>query len=1032
MKTKYNLIFFFILLFSQLNATNYSIATTAQHTYSPSSLTINVGDVVTISASNVHPLVQVDQSTWNVNGSAPLSNGWGTKTSNYSFTATTVTTIYFVCQNHVGLGMKGKIIVQSSKTNQTITFGAITAKTFGDIDFDAAATASSGLAVTYSSDNLKIASIVNNKIHIIEAGSCNITASQPGNGTYNAAPDVVQKLTINKADQIISFQTLASKTFNDPDFDPLASSNSGLLVTYTSDNLNIATLVNGKIHIVAAGTCNILASQPGNNNFNAATSVSRELIVNKADQIITFVKLPVKTYNDSDFYTQGSSNSGLAINYTSDSLNVATIVEGKIHITGAGSCTITASQEGNGNYNAAENINRTLIVNKASQIISFNTIPIKTILDSDFNPGAVSSSGLPVIYSTDSTNIAAIKDNIVHLVSPGTCKIYAMQAGNKNYSSVLDSQALIVNKADQSITFDSIPVKTIQTEDFNPGAISGSGLPIIYSSDNFSIAIIKNGLVHVTGIGACTITASQPGNKFYNQAIDITRKLIVNDKNAQTITFNSLPTKTVLDTDFAPGAFSSSGLMVNYESSDTVVAKIVNNKIHLIGAGTSFITAIQGGDSIYNPAKNVQQALTINKLEQSIDFPSIPFKTYSDSDFFIVAMASSGLTVTYSIDSLNIATITDGKIHIVSTGVCTITATQTGNNIYYPSIESKQTLTIKKLGQTISISSIPTKTYGDTDFILEATSTSGLPISFDTDSAEIATIVNGKVHIVRAGECSIVMQQNGNSIYDPAPEVKQILKINKSDQTVDFAVIATKLIGDSDFNPGAISSSGLEIIYESNDTSIAIVQNSKIKIVASGTCEISAMQPGNMNYNPSLVIKQMLTVNKLNQSISFLPLMNKLINDSDFNAGATASSGLTVTYESSDSNVAKIVDNKVHISGAGNCFIIASQNGNNIFDPATNIRQSFTVESPININIVPAENLNIYPNPTIGEFYIRLTKNNQSEAFVNIYDLSGKVVLTKYISGELNLINLGNQPKGLYLIEVKTNNSRQVSKIFLH
>ena len=78
--------------------------------YSPASLTVNVGDVVTIQASTVHPLVEVDQTTWNANGTTSLNTGFGVQNADYTFTVTNSGTTYFVCQAHAALGMKGSIL----------------------------------------------------------------------------------------------------------------------------------------------------------------------------------------------------------------------------------------------------------------------------------------------------------------------------------------------------------------------------------------------------------------------------------------------------------------------------------------------------------------------------------------------------------------------------------------------------------------------------------------------------------------------------------------------------------------------------------------------------------------------------------------------------------------------------------------------------------------------------------------------------------------------------------------------------------
>ena len=80
----------------------------------------------------------------------------------------------------------------------------------------------------------------------------------------------------------------------------------------------------------------------------------------------------------------------------------------------------------------------------------------------------------------------------------------------------------------------------------------------------------------------------------------------------QTISFDAIPAKTMIDADFNPGATASSGLTVSYASSNTAVATIVGGIIHIVGVGSSTITASQAGDATYNAATPVQQTLNIN------------------------------------------------------------------------------------------------------------------------------------------------------------------------------------------------------------------------------------------------------------------------------------------------------------------------------------------------------------------------------------------------------------------------------------
>lgn len=77
--------------------------------------------------------------------------------------------------------------------------------------------------------------------------------------------------------------------------------------------------------------------------------------------------------------------------------------------------------------------------------------------------------------------------------------------------------------------------------------------------------------------------------------------------SVQTITFPTLPFKSVGDADFVPGATASSGLAITYTSSNPSVATIVNNKIRVVGSGLAVITASQLGNDSYEPAQSVSQ-----------------------------------------------------------------------------------------------------------------------------------------------------------------------------------------------------------------------------------------------------------------------------------------------------------------------------------------------------------------------------------------------------------------------------------------
>ncbi len=166
----------------------------------------------------------------------------------------------------------GTTTVQSQQTSQSITFGPLAAKTYGDASFTVSAVASSGLAVSFSSDTAARCTVTGNTVTIVAAGLCTIRASQGGDANYAAAADVTQSFTIGQASQTIVFGALAAKQVDDPDFAVSATGGaSGQPVTFTA--AGNCTVAGNSVHITGAGSCTITAHQAGDANYLAAADV---------------------------------------------------------------------------------------------------------------------------------------------------------------------------------------------------------------------------------------------------------------------------------------------------------------------------------------------------------------------------------------------------------------------------------------------------------------------------------------------------------------------------------------------------------------------------------------------------------------------------------------------------------------------------------------------------------------------------------------------------------------------------------------
>jgi plastocyanin len=86
---------------------------TVGFTFSPALLTVQAGTDITVTIGGQHTMTEVSEATWNANGNTSnggFNFGPGTNTLNLTIPGT----YYYVCSPHANMGMKGRIVVESS------------------------------------------------------------------------------------------------------------------------------------------------------------------------------------------------------------------------------------------------------------------------------------------------------------------------------------------------------------------------------------------------------------------------------------------------------------------------------------------------------------------------------------------------------------------------------------------------------------------------------------------------------------------------------------------------------------------------------------------------------------------------------------------------------------------------------------------------------------------------------------------------------------------------------------------------------
>jgi uncharacterized repeat protein (TIGR01451 family) len=314
------------------------------------------------------------------------------------------------------------------------------------------------------------------------ATSPTFTANGTAGGPYNVVasigtglPTVNFALTNLKGNQTITFGALANKTFGDPDFTVSATATSGLTVSFAASSQ--CTVTGSTVHLTGAGSCTITASQAGDPNFNAATSVPHGFTIGKSNQTITFGALANKAFGDPDFSVSATATSGLPVSFTAS--GQCTVSGNTVHITSAGSCTITAKQAGDTNYNAAPDV---------AQIFTIANRALITLSQSNYNVN-------------ESTGFVTITVNRTGDLSVPVSVDYATDdTGSSNVCSTLNS-GMASARCDFGLTLGTLKFAATETQ-------KTFVIPITQDSYTEGLEMFTVNLSNLTGTGAAFATPS--------------------------------------------------------------------------------------------------------------------------------------------------------------------------------------------------------------------------------------------------------------------------------------------------------------------------------------------------------------------------------------------------------------------------------------------------------------------------------------------------------------------------------------------
>jgi hypothetical protein len=702
-------------------------------------------------------------------------------------------------EQSISLSLPGSVSISNSPA--TITATAETNGSANGLQVNFVATGSCSIASQSIASGVSSASLNLNSM-----GTCNITASQSGSSTFDAASSVSGSFQIQSSGsnaQTINLSQLQGVQYGSG-FMVSATSSSRAGVTFAASGPCTVSAATGTATgtTTGAGKCTITATAPASGNYGTATAVESfpiyqaVLTVQAVSPTIAYGQpIPALTYtltgyvgNDatanppavsgtpslSTAATTGSAPGTYPITVSTGTLAAANYsflyVPGRLTITTGPFITVSPSNINFGSVNLDSITTKTVTVSNTGSAAATISTPLISLLKAgnsdefvvvNLCPSSLAAGKSCTItvsfvagayYNTPQTATLEIMDN-----APGSPQPVALSA------TILEPQ---------KITFTSVPSSAAYSSSFTAAATGGgSGNPITFTASGAcSVPPGSATYTMTSGTGTCSVIANQAGNSIYAAAAQVT-KTVTATLAAQTITLTNPPTSAGYKSSFTAMASTSSGLMVTFTSSG---ACSNSGPIYTMtsATGTCSVIANQGGNSDYSAAPKVTKTVSATVAAQTITFTTnAPSSAGYKTSFTVAATASSGLAVTFSSSG---ACSNSGATYTMtsSTGTCSVIVSQAGNSDYSAAPKVTESVTATLAAQAITFTTNPPATaVYKTSFKVAATGgASGIAVIFTSsglcsNSGATYTMTSG------TGTCSVIANQAGNSNYAAAPQV---------------------------------------------------------------------------------------------------------------------------------------------------------------------------------------------------------------------------------------------------------------------
>ncbi len=581
-------------------------------------------------------------------------------------------------------------------------------------------------------------------------------------------------------------------------------------------------------------------------------------------QSISFTNPTDMTYGDADQSLTYSASSGLTVTIASSTSSICTIVTNKIHIVSPGTCTVTANQNGDSTYAAANQISKSISISKAPSTISVIGSTSLTYNGAPQGPASVTTSGSTggVTYSYSARSPTEYAVSPTAPTNVGTYSVTATLAADNNFlAATSSSYNFEITKASQS------PALTISSTSGTFGtnlsllAAGGTGGGTVSFVVDSGPCSVSGTILTSSGAGTCMVTATKAASLNYLSASSASTAIAIS-KRTPTFTWSGI-SKVYGESFTVTAPNPSTAGTFTYSSASSSIIALNGDIATVVGIGSSVITATFTPSDTTNYVSGDTTTMTINTGQAPITVTP----TAGQSKVY----GANNPTLTYSITSGSLigSDVLSGALTFSGSNVdsYTITIGTLANSNYAITLAS-ETFEISKATQnSVSLSSLSTA-YNPSNKTVSLTGSGGSStgsFSYQVDASNTTpgcSVSGSTLTYTTAGTCVIAVTRSGDTNHFARTDAVSFT-IGLASQTITFNSLSSKSYSSDTFTVSATSSASLTVVFTSGSTSVCTTSGtsgSTITLLGVGTCVINANQSGDANTGAASQVSQNFTV----------------------------------------------------------------------------------------------------------------------------------------------------------------------------